>query len=331
MKRVLFLVFLILCGCGDGSGQHKPVAPKAEAKSDASPSEAGIIYADVRPIFATQCSACHPSRNGPDWLDYAQAKRYAENKILFRRVVTEKSMPPPGSPQAASITNEERETIGRWASSGGPEQAVPTASRPANTNTAATAPTEKDFGFYVLPEARPCLNCHGLSGPQAEGKLKIPRLAGQNAPYLLEQLQRFKWRERLDPTNTMNEIAGELSEDVMRSLSRYFSTRPAFGHATVNTVLTDSESKLFNQGRAIALHYCVQCHMNSTYPRGTSDPRIPALAGQSEQYLRNQLLYFRDNERQSPLMHEYAKALKNSDIEALAVYFAVVRQTSPDL
>ncbi len=329
MKRAYLLSLFLIAGCGDESGSHKPVGAKPETTSttESVATDAVTIYADVRPIFAAHCSACHPARNGPDWLDYAQAKRYAENNILFRRVVTEKSMPPPGSPQAASITSDEREAIGRWANARGPEQ-LAAAPGPSTRSKAVAAPSVKEIETTFPSEARSCLNCHGLDGPQAEGKLRIPRLAGQNAPYLLDQLQRFKWRERIDPTNAMNEIAGELSEEVMGNLSKYFATRPAFGNLSMTSELTDSESKLFNRGHVISRQYCVQCHMNPIYPRGTSDPKIPALAGQSEQYLRNQMLYFRDNERRSPLMHEYAKELKKSEIEAVAFYFSVVRQTN---
>lgn len=331
MKLALLTsLFVMITGCDDGSGTHKPFAEKPEIKRTSEPTatEVATVYADVRPIFAAHCSACHPARNGPDWLDYSQAKRYADNNILFRRVVTEKSMPPSGSPQAASITSGEREAIGRWASAGAPEHVAAATTVPTAASKAVAPLGLKDVELIFPIEARSCLNCHGLDGPQADGKLKIPRLAGQNAPYLLEQLQRFKWRERIDPTNTMNEIAGELSNEVMESLSKYFATRPAFGNIAMTSELTESESKLFNRGHLISRQYCVQCHMNPMYPRGTADPKIPALAGQSEQYLRNQLLYFRDNERQSPLMHEYAKELKNSEIEALAFYFALVRQTN---
>lgn len=330
--RAALLAIGFLTGCGDSNGPHKPIAMKPETqKEKADTSAPGIGFAQVRGIFARQCSACHPSRNGPDWLDYNQAKRYAENGLLFRRIVSEHSMPPPRSPQSASITAEERAIIGRWAESGGPMDAparAPDQKGGQSGPVATTISPAETSDPAVLPVARQCLQCHGLDGPQAGSRLKIPRLAGQNAKYLYQQLLRFRWRERIDPTNAMNDIAGEpeMTNEAMLKVSEFFAGRPAFGRTEI-TDLSESEFSMFLRGEALARDNCVQCHMNPAYPRGTSDPSLPALAGQSQQYLRNQLIYFRDNERQSPLMHEYSRRLTNEEIEELSFYFSGVRDS----
>ncbi|MFY0480007.1 c-type cytochrome [Achromobacter marplatensis] len=66
-----------------------------------------------------------------------------------------------------------------------------------------------------------CASCHGADGISAVGL--YPNLAGQKVEYLVKQLLAFKTRERSDPV--MNSMAEPLSEEAIRQLAQYFSSR----------------------------------------------------------------------------------------------------------
>lgn len=310
LSTVCLCVTLTAC---HPDGPHMPLPESPEVNVN----DAGTVgYDQVRPIFAKNCAACHPSRSGPDWLDYDQAANYVTNGKLLQRVVTDASMPPPGSPQAASITSQERQMIGAWIKAGGPKKSRAT----AGDSTSSDGP-QGDTGPRASSLSQTCFQCHGPHGPGAEAQPKIPRLGGQNENYLYNQLSNFKWRRRIDPSNTMNEVASSLSEVQIRETAHYFATQPGLA---VESTTTKPNSLQFTKGRRLAGQYCVSCHMTGVFPT-TSDPSVPLLAGQSEQYILNQLLYFRGRERLNPLMNEYTRALSDEDIAALSLFFSYSR------
>ena len=67
-------------------------------------------------------------------------------------------------------------------------------------------------------KASMCLGCHGSS---AEGNGQFPRLAGQRADYLANQLANFKAGARKN--GQMQAIANMLSEEDMQALAAYFA------------------------------------------------------------------------------------------------------------
>lgn len=67
-----------------------------------------------------------------------------------------------------------------------------------------------------------CVICHGPSGI---GVGPIPRLAGQQMPYLKAQLHAWKTDNRTgDTNNVMATIAKKLSTDEIDALANYFAT-----------------------------------------------------------------------------------------------------------
>jgi cytochrome c553 len=307
ISRLALLLF-VLIACSP-NGAHKPTADSFENRQN---QQAGSVgYDQVKPIFAQYCSACHPSRSAPDWLNFTQAQIYAENGKLMQMAVTQKRMPPPGSPQAASIPNEAREKIRAWVQSG----AVEHSSSPASLPSAPSSPQPQVTALQAK-----CLQCHGSQGPGSEIQPRIPILAGQNAAYIRLQLDRFKWRSRLDPTNTMNDVAAELTKNEIADIAQWFSSQPGLAPEK-RMPMSDEEQTLFEAGKKIATADCVSCHMNRENGDMPSNELLPALAGQSRQYLVNQLLYFRDEERRSPLMHEFARSLTIDQIDQIDIYF----------
>ena len=323
MKKFLVLgFFLVSCS---PSGPHKEAGG---VEGLASPSGASIGYDSVKPIFAKYCSACHPSVHGPNWLDYAAAAQVARTGVLYFRIVTERSMPPPTSSQGAQISNAERLAIGSWARAGAPLQAAQAPSGPA---------PQPSVEEQVPKTVQNCLRCHGMQGPGSLAEARIPVLVGQNEAYLERELMLFKWRKRIDPSNTMNDMAIDLSSTEIHEAAAFFASRP-YGTAQSPPHLTAEERPLFDRGANLAQRDCVSCHYNPEFGNRPTDALVPALAGQSKVYLTNQLIYFRGGKlddsdqasevrrnRSDPLMNQMAMSLSDSDIEALAFYFANIR------
>lgn len=81
-------------------------------------------------------------------------------------------------------------------------------------------------GRYVYLRGNPysgvaaCSSCHGESG---HGTNTLPRLAGQHAQYVENQLKQFNKRERTNDNSVMHTIASKLSELEMKAVSSYLS------------------------------------------------------------------------------------------------------------
>ncbi len=66
-----------------------------------------------------------------------------------------------------------------------------------------------------------CTSCHGIKG---HGTPQLPRLAGQQALYLENQLKQFNTRERTNDNAVMHSIASKLTELELKAVSAYIST-----------------------------------------------------------------------------------------------------------
>ena len=72
-------------------------------------------------------------------------------------------------------------------------------------------------------KAGTCLGCHGIPGYQnVYPTYKVPRIAGQNAAYLVEALKAYKAGNR--DHKTMTAQAGSLSEQDMQDIAAYFAS-----------------------------------------------------------------------------------------------------------
>lgn len=301
MRSLICLTLFLIVSC-NGNGRHKPVFENGQ---NVQVLEAG--YDNVKPVFAQYCSACHPSRSGPDWLDFNQARKFVANGMLMKRAVVDKSMPPPGSPQSVLITDEARGKIKKWVSSGGAQ---------GSASQSAPAPNGQKASRLVTT----CFQCHG-SEPFATLQPKIPRLRGQYKAYLALQLRHFRTWERLDPSETMNDIAYGLTDKEIDEVAGYFSSFFTVPKPTDAPKVDAPNEELYKKGEKIATDNCVSCHQNPANSGLPSDEHLPILAGQSKQYLMVQLFRFKRNDSRSALMHRYVKDLQYDDIEALATFF----------
>ena len=172
-----------------------------------------------------------------------------------------------------------------------------------------------------------CAACHGADGNAA---ISIyPSLAGQSENYLVKQLQDFKKAvDTQGKSGRVNAVMGGmsaiLSADDMQNLAAYFASQ------THNPVVVDSNEagkKLFISGDPInGTPACMACH--TINGKGMGYAAIPAIAGQSADYLTAQLEKFRNGERgndKNTMMRGIARKLSDKDMAAVSQYMASLK------
>ena len=164
-----------------------------------------------------------------------------------------------------------------------------------------------------------CSACHGGEGISANPMW--PNIAGQNAPYLLHQLQSFKDGSRMDPL--MSSQAMLLSDDDMKNLAVYYESQPAATQAVADAGLVGLGEALYRGGNPdTGVPACLACHG----PTGKGNPaaRYPAVAGQHAAYTAKQLNDYASGARQTDgktrMMRDIASRLTTEEIEALSSY-----------
>ncbi len=164
-----------------------------------------------------------------------------------------------------------------------------------------------------------CQGCHGAEGVSFEGL--APSLAGQYAIYIAKQLRNFQ--SGLRTHQIMSAIATTVSDDDLADITAYFASRTKMkgdGH--------DNElgKKLFLHGDMTRMMVaCVNCHGVNGKGKTPSNPVFPVIGGQQKDYLRGQLINFRDGDRgNSPggVMNIITQKLTDQELDALADYLS---------
>jgi cytochrome c553 len=94
---------------------------------------------------------------------------------------------------------------------------------------AVADPELAQMGRFIFQRGNPysgvaaCAVCHG---PQGHGTEALPRLAGQHAQYIENQLKAFNKRERTNDNAVMHTIAAKLTELEMKAVASYISGQP---------------------------------------------------------------------------------------------------------
>ena len=69
------------------------------------------------------------------------------------------------------------------------------------------------------------MSCHGPSGAGTPGGgtavTAFPRIGGQHASYVADQLKNYAEGKRVSPNNMMEDIAKRMNEDDMKSVGNY--------------------------------------------------------------------------------------------------------------
>ncbi|QXI40315.1 c-type cytochrome [Pseudomonas xantholysinigenes] len=141
------------------------------------------------------------------------------------------------------------------------------------------------------PQAATCVACHGAEG-QGNPALGAPRLAGQQAEYLLAQLRDFQaGRRGYDPQDSyggqMRAIAASLGEGDQQLLAQYFA-----GLGAPATPMASDGA-----GHALYQSTCAACH--GPQAQGFAHLKTPNLRLLERAYLARQLQAFTDGRRGS--------------------------------
>jgi len=135
-----------------------------------------------------------------------------------------------------------------------------------------------------------CIGCHSLPGYQSSFPTvyKVPKIAGQNAKYIVAALNGYKSGDRKHPS--MRAIAGSLSDQDMADVAAYYETLGKEAGASAVPETPEAPPTAIKDKIAP----CVACHGKNF--NNTTDPANPRLAGQHADYLLVSLkAYMTDN------------------------------------
>ena len=165
-----------------------------------------------------------------------------------------------------------------------------------------------------------CAGCHNLPGYQASFPeiYKVPKIAGQNAKYIVSALNAYKKGERKHPS--MRAIATTLSDQDMADIAAYYEQLEKSAAAPAAPAEAPAEiAKLLTKAN------CESCHgKNFSTP---IDPSYPKLAGQYADYLYVALKAYQTDHnprvgRSNAIMMGMARPFTHAEIKALSKYLS---------
>lgn len=172
-----------------------------------------------------------------------------------------------------------------------------------------------------------CAACHASDG---NSLMSIyPKLAGQSANYLTKQLSDFKKgmtsggkEGRVDPI--MGGMSMALTPQDMADLAAYYSAQTITQNDTESSALG---KKIFQGGYTeLGITACAACH--GITGKGMPDAGFPALASQNEDYIKSQMMKFREGTRANDsngMMRNIALKFEDEQLNAVAKYIASMK------
>ena len=165
-----------------------------------------------------------------------------------------------------------------------------------------------------------CKTCHGIEGQGFRGSFPMPRLAGQQAEYIANQLQAFIERRRTNPV--MFNVAHVLDPAMVKTLSEYFKDLNPKPLGGAPKELVPEGKKIYEEGISSAnIPPCASCHG----PDGKGADAFPRLAGQLHDYIFRKLTNWEQERGQnkekpdnSAIMQPIAHDLTPEQIKAVA-------------
>jgi len=170
-----------------------------------------------------------------------------------------------------------------------------------------------------------CASCHGAHGEGLPGDVKVPRLAGKPAGYLLQQLESFQSGRRHHAA--MEYVVRQLSPDYLRQIAEYFAAQQVpYRRQPVPIVsaaaLQRGEQLVRHGDPSRGVPSCESCHGQTL--TGV-EPMMPGLAGLSYAYIDAQLDAWRTHRRITDgpgCMVEVANRMTGGDVGAVAAWLA---------
>ena len=206
------------------------------------------------------------------------------------------------------------------------------AAAPAASAAPATPGTPFDHGKAAdgATKAALCAACHGQGGNSTNPEW--PRLAGQSAIYIADQLRMFKAGTRVNPV--MQPLVASLTDQDIADLAVYFQGQTPQGLEADPSYWKAGEALYLRGDQASGVPACVACHG----PAGRGNPAAgyPALRAQQSVYVVKQLNAYADGTRyagaaalkqdpNSVMMFTLAKHLTPAQIRDVASYVQGMR------
>jgi len=201
--------------------------------------------------------------------------------------------------------------------------AAPASAAAAGTAGAAEASAPADDPFKDGDAARGtakaavCSACHGPNGNSTAPEW--PRLAGQSAVYIVEQLRLFRSGVRNNPV--MRPLATGLGDQDIDDLAVYYAAQTPAGLEADPSYWQAGEALYLRGDRVHEVPACVACH--GPVGRGNLAAGYPALRAQQSVYVVKQLNDYASGARYTGA--NPAAASRNG-----AMMFTIARRLSPE-
>jgi cytochrome c553 len=163
-----------------------------------------------------------------------------------------------------------------------------------------------------------CQGCHGEYGISTDPI--IPKLAGQYGDYISKQVRNYQSGTRSH--QIMNAMAATISDDDLADIAAYFASQNKMeGDGSADNPIG---KEVFLHGDPPQLKLaCVNCHGVKGKGLHPKLSMFPVIGGQHREYIRRQLVNFREGYRtNSPngIMNKVAGSLTDTEIESLSDY-----------
>jgi cytochrome c553 len=187
-------------------------------------------------------------------------------------------------------------------------------------SASATALTPPVSAETVERVSHICSSCHGVAG-NGDSKLTLtPKLAGQQAPYLAQQLRNLRAQKRADSSapGYMWAISTLLDEPMIEGLADYYAAQQPVPGKPGDPALMAQGKAIYVQGNpANGVMACAACHGEN----GEGGEVFPRLAGQNAEYIVRQLKEFMTKLRPHAIMSGHiAKRLTPEEMGAVAAF-----------
>jgi cytochrome c553 len=147
-----------------------------------------------------------------------------------------------------------------------------------------------------------CGGCHGSHGVSTDSA--TPVLAGQDPRYLLDAIKAYRTTRKRE---NMRAYVASLSDRDIENIAAFYTvqkSRPAERGQTIVQDLTDK---------------CNRCHAPDVNNPAMA---IPKISGQDRDYLVMALRAYRDDRRESSMMHRMSLPYSDSVIDSVAAFYA---------
>lgn len=164
--------------------------------------------------------------------------------------------------------------------------------------------------------AQRCGVCHGQRGESTNAQ--FPQLAGQNARYIVKQLEDFRAGRRTNVA--MDVVSKELSATQIEAIARYYEQQAPQPHPSTDALLVGVGRYVWERGNPYTrVPACASCHKDAV---GRGNAHLPRLAGQHPLYVENQLKRFHVRERKNDAgpMAFVTSQLTELEMRAVAAY-----------